>query len=68
VKRIDILYGGVRYSLGNRELEDVQRELAANVAAGLGWFTVNYGDGGRTDAILMITPGVDLTLIPIDPD
>lgn len=66
MKRIDVLYGGNRYSLGNREYEDVQREIAGALAAGMGWLTVNYGDGAPTDAQLLITPGVDLALVPID--
>jgi hypothetical protein len=34
VKRIDIYYGGEHYSVGGRELADVQADIAAGLAVG----------------------------------
>ncbi|WP_199176658.1 hypothetical protein [Subtercola sp. Z020] len=66
MKRINIIYGGQNYTVSNRELDDLQNEIAiALTSSGVAWLTVNYGEGRRRDAHLLVTPGVDLALVPI---
>jgi hypothetical protein len=64
MKRIDILYGNALYSVGGRELEEIQAEIAALTERG-GWLLVNDGEGARRDAYLWLNPGVPIALIPI---
>jgi len=65
MKRIDVYYGGQHYSLGNRDYAEVVAEVEAAVAAGRGWLRVNYGEGKRRDADLLLTPGVPIALVPV---
>ncbi len=65
MKRIDIHYGGERYSVGQRSFDDILDEVRAALAAGHGWLTVNDGDGARREAYLLIAPGVPLAIVPI---
>jgi hypothetical protein len=67
VKRIDIRYGGESYSVGQRELTDLQEEIAAALRdSGHAWMRVNEGEGIRRDAYLLITPGAPIALIPLE--
>lgn len=67
MKRIDIRYGGHSYSVGGRELADLQDEIASGlVSGGSAWIRVNEGEGIRRDAHLLITPGTPISLIPLD--
>lgn len=66
MKRIDIYYGGERYSVGQRELAEVQADIeAALSSSGPAWIQVNDGDGAPRTAYLLITPGVPVAVIPI---
>lgn len=65
MKRIDIHYGGERYSVGNRTLEELTEEVSAALAAGHDWIRVNDGDGAPRTAFLLITAGVPLAIVPI---
>jgi hypothetical protein len=65
VKRIDIYYGGEHYSVGGRELADLQADIAASLAAGGGWLTVNDGEGAHRTAFLLIAPGVPIAVVPV---
>ena len=65
MKRIDIQYGGDRYSVGGRPLEDLQDEIAVGLASGVHWLEVNEGEGSRRQAFLLLTPGVPLSVVPI---
>jgi len=65
MKRIDIYYGGDHYSVGGRQLEDLQEEIAAGIASGMHWLAVNDGEGNRRQAFILLTPGVPLAVIPI---
>lgn len=68
MKRIDIYYAGAHYSLGGRELAEVQEEIADLAGRG-GWMLVNDSEGARRDAYLWVSPGVTIALVPIpDPD
>jgi len=64
MKRIDLHYAGHSYSLGGRELADVQAEIAAYRTGG-GWLLVNDGEGARRDAYLWIDGAVPVALVPI---
>jgi hypothetical protein len=74
MKRINLIYGGTTYSVGGRDLDELQAEIGAALTAGNPlWLTVNSGEGIPREARLLITGGVDLALIPIaepaqDPD
>ncbi|WP_426715326.1 hypothetical protein [Campylobacter coli] len=66
MKRIDIYYGGERYSVGQRTLADVQSDIEAAMTSGApAWVQVNDGDGAPRTAYLLITPGVPIAVIPI---
>jgi hypothetical protein len=69
MKRIDIIYGGEHYSVGGRDLESLRAEIEDQLASGgVGWITVNDGEGAPRWAHLMLTPGVSLAIIPIPDD
>lgn len=65
MKRIDIHYDGQTYSVGGRELGDLQREIIEGIAKGAHWLVVNDGEGERRDANLLITPATTIALIPV---
>jgi hypothetical protein len=65
MKRIDIYYGGDQYSVGGRQLEELQREIATGLASGVHWLEVNQGEGRERQAFLLLTPGVSLSIVPI---
>jgi hypothetical protein len=64
MKRIDLHFGGHLYSVGGRELADVQAEIESCHDNG-GWMLVNDGEGARRDAWLWVTRGSSIALIPI---
>ncbi|MFF2495919.1 hypothetical protein [Agromyces sp. NPDC058064] len=66
MKRIDVYYGGQHYSISGRDYEDVQHEILGAVSAGPSWLRVNIGEGRNVAADLLITPGVLLSLVPIE--
>ena len=65
MKRIDIYYGGERYSVGQRTFEELAAEVKAALDAGGDWIKVNDGDGAPRTAYLLITPGVSVAIVPI---
>ena len=67
MKRIDLHYGGHLYSVGGREIADLQAEIASHNDTG-GWLVVNDGEGARRDSYLWIAPGIPIALIPIPED
>ncbi len=74
MKRVDIEYGGRLYSVGGRDPEELMREIEDGLVTGRHWMRVNDGEGMRRDALLLITPGVPIAIVPIpgepatDPD
>ncbi|HEU4807078.1 MAG TPA: hypothetical protein VFT01_02360 [Homoserinimonas sp.] len=67
MKRIDIIYGGVRYTIANRDLAELKAEVADALSAGVPhWLAVNHGEGTLHEAELLITPGVDLAVMGLD--
>lgn len=66
MKRIDIVYGGEQYSVGGRELADLQREIATGLASNAPyWLEVNDGAGQERTAFLLITPAAQIALVPV---
>lgn len=65
MKRIDIIYGGNAYSLGDRDPNEVREEIAVAIRAGWGWFRVNSGEGRTVPADLLISSGVDVAIIQV---
>ncbi|MEJ1155174.1 hypothetical protein [Microbacterium marmarense] len=65
MKRIDIVYGGERFSIGNRDIETLKQEIRSGLATGHHWLVVNDGEGEFHSAYLSISPGVPLALIPV---
>ncbi|WP_197059327.1 hypothetical protein [Cryobacterium sp. MLB-32] len=64
MSRIDIVYDGRPYSLGGRDVESVQVEIDAAIAAGVSyWLPVNAGEGRYEDAYLLIAPGIPIALV-----
>lgn len=65
MKRIDVYYDGHLYSVGERELEDLQRIVHDGHAGPGTWLLVNDGEGTRRDAYLWIAAGTSIALVPI---
>lgn len=59
-------YGAEDYSIGGRDLADVQAEITAGVAdGGIYWLNVNEGLGLEKPASLAISNGTPVALTPI---
>jgi hypothetical protein len=65
MKRIDIYYGGQHYSVGGRRVDDLRAEIEAGLAAGTYWLEVNDGEGQLRAALLLLSPGVALAVVPV---
>jgi hypothetical protein len=70
MKRIDIVYDGIEYSLGDRDPDQLRAEINDAIRSGEPyWLTVNRGEGKPQKVTLLITaatmfalaePGVDI--------
>src|SRR3546814_21128861 len=50
MKRIDIVYGGQSYSVGQRDIDELRAEILAKTRAEGGyWLEVNSGEGARSE-------------------
>ena len=65
MKRIDVYYDGHVYSIGEREVEDIQRVVSEGQTGPGTWLLVNDGEGTRRDAYLWISSGTSIALVPI---
>lgn len=65
MKRIDIYYGGEHYSVGGRDIDDLRAEIEAGLDAGTYWLEVNDGEGQMRKALLLLSPGVALAVVPV---
>ena len=65
MKRIDVYYDGHHYSVGERELAELQSVVAESQTGPGTWLLVNDGEGTRRDAYLWIAPGTSIALVPI---
>jgi hypothetical protein len=69
VSRIDIVYGGKPYTLGDRTVESLRTEIAAAVASGEPtWLRVNSGAGRYQDAYLLISAGTAIAIVDVQPN
>ncbi|MBG6237904.1 hypothetical protein IWX78_000859 [Mycetocola sp. CAN_C7] len=66
MKRIEVLYGGGKYTIPNRDLADVQKEITDAIASGgQYWLEVNSGEGILEPAHLLIAGGVPIVVIDV---
>ncbi|MET0888215.1 MAG: hypothetical protein ABWX92_17390 [Mycetocola sp.] len=66
MKRIEVIYGGVKYTIPNRELADVQREITEAIAEdSLHWLEANSGEGILEPAHLLITAGIPIAVVDV---
>lgn len=69
MKRLDILYNGIPYTVADRTTEQFQAEVNAALAADTPqWLKVNHGEGRANAALILITPYSSLTIICNDFD
>jgi hypothetical protein len=68
MKRIDILYDGVFYSVGQENYEAIKAAVTAAANGDPTWITVNRGEGRPQPAELLIGPGIPVALLPVSPD
>jgi hypothetical protein len=67
VKRIDILYDGVHYSVGQENYDAIKAAITAAATGDAAWITVNRGEGRPQPAEILIGPGIPVALLPISP-
>ncbi|HEV7951423.1 MAG TPA: hypothetical protein VGP24_16800 [Glaciihabitans sp.] len=68
MKRINILYDGIHYSLASRDLDQLKAEVLSGMTSGEPfWLRVNHGEGSWREADILISPGVGISLMGIDP-
>ena len=66
MKRIEVIYGGVKYTIPNRELADVQTEITDAIAGGsLHWLDANSGEGILEPAHLLIGAGIPIAVVDV---
>jgi hypothetical protein len=65
MKRIDILYGGVQYSIGQDSYDALRASITAAATGQASWITVNRGEGRPQPAELLIGPGIPIALLPV---
>ena len=66
MKRLEVAYGGGRYSIPNRELAEVQDEIAEAITSGTPhWLQANSGEGILEPAYLLITSGVPIAVVDV---
>lgn len=66
MKRVDLVYGGAKYSVPQRDIADLQKEIGDALDAGkTHWLRVNSGEGILEPAYLLIAPGVPVALLDV---
>jgi hypothetical protein len=66
MKRIDVIYGGRQYSIGNRDVSDIMAEIEGGVTSATPrWLTLNDGEGHLRPAHLLLGAGIDIEVIPV---
>jgi hypothetical protein len=69
MKRINILYAGKQYSVSGRDVDEVKEEIRAAVESSVpSWYEVNVGEGRFQRADILLSPGIDIAVIGINPD
>lgn len=66
MKRIELHYGGSRYTIPNRDLGDVQKEITEAMSSGTPhWLQANSGEGILEPAYLLITAGIPIAVVDV---
>jgi hypothetical protein len=69
VKRIEVVYDGIQYTIGNTDLADLKARILDVASGGEPfWLPVNRGEGLLQVADLLITATSQVSLIGIDAD
>jgi len=69
VNRIDIVYGGKPYTIGDRTVESLRAEITDAVSSGVpAWLRVNSGAGRYQDAFLLISTGTAIAIVDVQPN
>lgn len=69
MKRVNILYDGAQYSVGQADVDAIKQAIEEAHAAGTArWIRVNFGEGRPQPADLLIGPGIPVSIIPIPSD
>lgn len=69
MNRIDIVYGGKPYTLGDRTVESLRAEIADAIRSGApAWLRVNSGAGRYQDAYLLLSPGTPIAIVDVQPN
>ena len=69
MKRVNIIYDGEHYSIGNRDVYELQAEIAEALKSGEPhWLRVNHGEGSYQIADLLLAPGIHISIMGIDPN
>jgi len=67
MKRIQVVYDGLQYSIGQEDYEQLKGRIEEIIGSGQpGWIRVNQGEGTPRDADLLITPASSIALIAVD--
>ncbi|WP_400995819.1 hypothetical protein [Agromyces sp. GXQ0307] len=69
MKRVNILYDGLQYSVGEADVEAIRSAIERAYESGTAdWITVNFGEGRPQPAQLLVGPGIPISIVPIPPD
>jgi hypothetical protein len=69
MKRVDVIYGGIRYTIASRDPADLKAEIEDALKSGEPhWLAVNHGEGTLHEAELLIATGIDIAVMGLDPD
>ena len=67
VKRINLAYGGVDYTLADTDIDELKAQLFHAFESGTPlWLTANQGEGSFRETDLLIAPGISVTVTGID--
>ncbi|MEI5584461.1 MULTISPECIES: hypothetical protein [unclassified Agromyces] len=69
MKRVNIMYDGLQYSVGQADVEAIKQAIEEAFTTGTArWITVNFGEGRPQPADLLVGPGIAVSIIPIPSD
>jgi hypothetical protein len=69
VKRITITYGGIDYTIGEADLDELKARIQGAYETGKPqWLRANQGEGTFRETDLLIAPGIAIALTGIDSD
>jgi hypothetical protein len=68
VNRVEVIYAGKPYSLGNRTTESVRQEIGDALAGDQPyWLKANSGEGLSEDAFLLVAAGIPIAVVDLRP-